>query len=154
MNSLDPGSAALDAVLRYSITPVVLVSAVGLILLTLTNRLGRAIDRSRELARAAGGAGPDARPALQDQLGVVLRRARWLQYSIVLAAGSLLLSCGMIFLMFLQVLAGWPVGGAIVAAFGLDALALIGSLGYFVRELLDAVAALEIEVGRRAGPLS
>jgi hypothetical protein len=154
MNALDPGPAALEAALRYAITPVVLVSAVGLLLLTLANRLGRAIDRSRELARAADQAGPDERPAFDEQLGVVVRRARWLREAVVLAALSLLLSCAMILLMLVQALSGWPMGGLIVAAFGLDALALMGSLVFFVRELLDAVSALEIEVARRSDALS
>ena len=35
--------------LRDAIGPVILISGVGLLLLTMTNRLGRAIDRSRQL---------------------------------------------------------------------------------------------------------
>jgi len=143
------GNESLARVLQFSISPVVLISAVGLILLTLTNRFGRAIDRSRELARALDAAEPAARAAYQEQLRVVVRRARWLQNSIMLVAASLILSCLMIFLLFLKILAGWRVGGVIVAAFGLDVLALIGALVYFVLDLLYAVAALEIEVGGR-----
>ena len=37
-------------VLQVAIGPVILISGVGLLLLTMTNRLGRAIDRSRSLA--------------------------------------------------------------------------------------------------------
>ena len=35
--------------LRDAIGPVILISGVGLLLLTMTNRLGRAIDRARQL---------------------------------------------------------------------------------------------------------
>ena len=37
--------------LRDAIGPVILISGVGLLLLTMTNRLGRAIDRARQLKR-------------------------------------------------------------------------------------------------------
>jgi len=144
----DGGSESVARILQYSISPVVLISAVGLMLLTLTNRFGRAIDRCRDLTRTIDGAKASAREPYREQLRIVVRRARWLQNSIVLVVASLILSCLMIFLMFLKILAGWPVGGAIVVAFGLDVLALIGSLVYFVLDLFFAVEALEIEVGR------
>ena len=35
-------------VLQIAIGPVILISGVGLLLLTMTNRLGRAIDRARQ----------------------------------------------------------------------------------------------------------
>ena len=44
--------------LRDAVGPVILISGVGLLLLTMTNRLGRASDRARslklELAKLAG----------------------------------------------------------------------------------------------------
>jgi hypothetical protein len=39
----------LIPILQVSIGPVILISGVGLLLLTLTNRLGRIVDRSRIL---------------------------------------------------------------------------------------------------------
>lgn len=142
------GNESLARILQFSISPVVLISAVGLMLLTLTNRFGRAIDRSRDLGRTIDKTDPDARGPYQEQLRIVLRRAHWLQNSIALVAASLILSCLMIFLLFLKILAGWPVGGAIIGAFALNVLALMGSLVYFMLDLFYAVEALEIEVGR------
>ena len=37
--------------LQVAIGPVILISGVGLLLLTMTNRLGRAIDRARQMTR-------------------------------------------------------------------------------------------------------
>ena len=148
MDITDGGNESVARILQFSISPVVLISAVGLMLLTLTNRFGRAIDRSRELGRTIDKAEPSARGPYQEQLRIVLRRAHWLQNSIVLVAASLFLSCMIIFLMFLKILAGWPVGAAIIVIFGLDVLALIGSVVYFTLDLCFAVEALEIEVGR------
>ena len=42
-------------VLRDAIGPVILISGVGLLLLTMTNRLGRAIDRARQLQNELAG---------------------------------------------------------------------------------------------------
>ena len=39
--------AELIPVLQTAIGPVILISGIGLLLLTMTNRLGRAIDRAR-----------------------------------------------------------------------------------------------------------
>jgi hypothetical protein len=41
----------LIPVLQTAIGPVILISGVGLLLLTMTNRLGRVIDRSRILSQ-------------------------------------------------------------------------------------------------------
>ncbi len=41
----------LIPVLQVAVGPVILISGVGLILLSLTNRFGRAVDRSRQLAQ-------------------------------------------------------------------------------------------------------
>lgn len=37
--------------MQTSVSPAVMISAVGMILLSVTNRLGRAIDRSRIIVR-------------------------------------------------------------------------------------------------------
>lgn len=146
MDTTAAGAESLSRILQFAISPVVLISAVGLLLLTVTNRFGRAIDRSRTLVGEIAAVAPSSRAPLQEQLRILLRRAGWLQRSITLIAASLFLSGLMIFLMFLKIIAGWPVGGAIVAAFGLDIVALIGAVVYFLLELFLALEALRIEV--------
>lgn len=51
----------LIPVLQIAIGPVILISGVGLLLLSLTNRFGRAVDRSRQIIRELREAGPDDR---------------------------------------------------------------------------------------------
>ena len=60
---------------------------------------------------------------------------------------SLFLSCLMVFLLFLKILAGWAVGFLVVAAFALDVLALMAGVAYFLRDLTLGLKALSIEVG-------
>ena len=46
-------TSQLVTVLQTAVGPVVVISGVGLLLLTMTNRLGRIVDRSRALAHQA-----------------------------------------------------------------------------------------------------
>ena len=49
----------LIPVLQVAIGPVILISGVGLLLLSMTNRFGRVIDRARSLARSLDDATPE-----------------------------------------------------------------------------------------------
>ena len=51
----------LVTILQTAISPVILISGVGLLLLTMTNRLGRTIDRSRGLSDETEKAGSAAK---------------------------------------------------------------------------------------------
>src|SRR5207253_11414647 len=86
----------LIPVLQVAIGPVILISGVGLLLLSLTNRFGRAVDRSRQLNREMRGVSERDRLRLERQVDVLDRRARLLQIPIVLATMSLLLAAGVI----------------------------------------------------------
>jgi len=46
-----PSLHELIPVLQVAIGPVILISGIGLLLLGMTNRYGRTIDRARELAQ-------------------------------------------------------------------------------------------------------
>src|SRR3954468_22462709 len=76
----------LIPILQVAIGPVILVSGVGLLLLSMTNRLGRCIDRSRLLAEALRKADAQDRSRFVSQLKVLSRRARLVRLAIILAA--------------------------------------------------------------------
>lgn len=137
---------SLLRILQFSISPAVLVTAVGLLLGPSMTRLGRAIDRCRSLGRELESAEALRAPKLE-QLRIVLRRAHWLRISITFYGASLFLSCLMVLLMFLKVLAGWRVGTLVVALFALDVLALMAGAAYFLLDLSLGLKALDIEVG-------
>jgi hypothetical protein len=137
----------LARVLQFAISPAVLVSAVGLLMMSATTRLGRAIDRCRSLGRELGNPDAKGRVELQEQLVITHKRAHWLQHCITLFGTSLFLSCLMVFLLFLKILAGWPVGSLVVGAFALDVLALMAGVGCFLRDLSLGLLALDIELG-------
>lgn len=151
MGGHEPDTETLLRILQFSISPAVLVSAVGLLLSPATNRLGRAIDRSRALGRELEGTSGSARAPLVEQLRIMTRRTRRLQTCISLFGASLFLSCLMVFLLFLKVLAGWAVGGAVVTAFAADVLSLMAGVAYFLVDISLGLKALDIEVAPHLG---
>jgi hypothetical protein len=76
-------------ILSACIAPVIVISGVGLLLLSMTNRHGRVIDRASELIRdlevTADGL---RRKSLLEQVRLIYRRGRILQVSIILSSVS------------------------------------------------------------------
>ena len=62
--------------LRDAIGPVILISGVGLLLLTMTNRLGRAIDRARQLKAELPKRTGAEREHLQERVAIIYQRAK------------------------------------------------------------------------------
>jgi hypothetical protein len=137
----------LVPILQLAIGPVILISGVGMLLLTFTNRFGRVVDRTRGLVRELA-AGPEAAQAglLRAQAEILTQRASILRLSITLAAVAALLAGVLILLLFLGVLLELRVGGAVVLVFGAAVVALIGSILAFIRDLNLALAALRIDL--------
>jgi len=133
----------LVPVLQLATGPVILISGVGLLLLSLTNRLGRLIDRSRLLHRERLTAvEPDRRAVVDEQLAIIDRRAGMLRRSIKLTGTTLLLVSVLILTLFLSALLGLELGLLIIGLFSLAILTLIAGIVEFLREIglsLDAV---------------
>ena len=83
---------SLTHFLQTSITPIVLISGVGLLLLSVTNRLGRTIDRSRMLAGELQDPDIQDREGKMRQLEILYTRSRILRNSITAITFSILSS--------------------------------------------------------------
>ena len=133
-------------VLQTAIGPLVMISAVGLLVLTMTNRLGRAIDRARLLTVQLPNAGPAARPAIQGQLRILWNRAHWLRAAITLAALNALGAAVLVILLFFTALwqleTAWLISGLFVFCM----LCQIGSLIAFLNDINKSLLALRIEL--------
>jgi hypothetical protein len=141
--------AELIPVLQLAIGPVVLISGVGLLLLTMTNRYGRVIDRARLLAaelREASAAGSER---ILGQLRILSRRARLIRMAIVLASFSILLAAFLIIVLFLTALLRPEVAWLISLLFIAAMAALIGSLIVFIIDLNESLTALQLELGEK-----
>lgn len=136
-------------VLQVAIGPVILISGVGLLLLTMTNRLGRAIDRSRgltgELAKLTG----HEYEQTFAQIKIIYRRARLLRLSITFATLSVLLVSVLIVTLFvaawLHCDAPW-INGMICVLFIACMTALFVSLVAFIRDINLSLHALKLEL--------
>ena len=93
--------------LQVAIGPVILISGVGLLLLTMTNRLGRAIDRARQLKGELPERTDEEREQVLAQVAILYRRARMIRLSITLAALSALLASALIITLFVTALLQW-----------------------------------------------
>lgn len=139
----------LIPVLQVAIGPVILISGVGLLLLTLTNRFGRAVDRSRALGREVREVDPAQRQRLANQVEILYLRAQVIRLSIIMAAVSLLLVAVLIIVLFIAALAKMEAGFVIVALFVCCMASLIISIAAFIRDIQLSLHALKLELGRK-----
>lgn len=136
----------LVPVLQLAIGPVILISGVGLLLLSFTNRLGRLIDRARLLHRERiSGPASERKELLREQIELIDQRAGILRRAISLAALTLLLVSVLILVLFIAALFGLELGVMIVCLFALAVLALIGSIIGFLREITLSLEAVRLE---------
>lgn len=136
----------LQALLAASVAPVIVISGAGLLVLSMTNRYGRVIDRARHLARDRG---PDAEARqVARQLGIVWQRAQVLRRCITLASLSILLVVATVLSVFATRLLGWEHDVSSVWLFGAALVLLIASLVDFLRDLQLSLAALRLELGK------
>jgi hypothetical protein len=139
----------LIPVLQVAIGPVILISGVGLLLLTLTNRYGRTIDRSRQLVRELRECTEADRQRLHGQVEILYRRARLIRLSILLAGMSVLLASVLIIVLFLTALWKLEVGSLISLLFIGCMVSLSGSLVAFLHDINLSLGALKLELGHR-----
>jgi len=136
----------LIPVLQLATGPVILISGVGLLLLSFTNRLGRLIDRSRLLHRERlSGPNPAQKVLLVAQIDLIDRRAGILRRAITLAGVTVLLVSVLILVLFLAALFHQELGAVIIALFSLALLALIGAMLGFLREITLSLEAVRLE---------
>jgi len=137
----------LIPVLQVAVGPVILISGVGLLLLSMTNRFGRAVDRSRQLARELRGAPEADRKRLEGQIDNLFKRAGLIQTAIVWAATSVLLAAVLIIVLFIAALLKLEAGFLISILFICCMVTLIASLVTFIQDINLSLLALKLELG-------
>lgn len=132
--------------LQVAIGPVILVSGVGMLLLTMTNRFGRVIDRSRNLAKESNNTPLEKQAALHEQVAILYRRAKLLRLCIGLASGAALLAGLLIISLFIGALLEVKVVPAVEVLFAGSMLFLIASLIVFLQDINLSLHALSLEL--------
>ena len=148
MNTFFPQAADVAHLIQVALTPIFLISAIGVTLNVLTSRLARIVDRARamenELCRpdyqAAGGRD------LHAALGVLARRAHYINAAITLITLSALFIALVVVMLFVNAFAHWELSAFIAIMFILSMLSLAAALTSFLIEVRIATTTLRIGI--------
>jgi hypothetical protein len=132
--------------LQLSIGPVILISGVGLILLSMTNRFGRIIDRSRLLLQDLHRTPDSDRKRILAELRILSSRAKIVRAGIALEVLCVLLAALLIISLFLGVLLQLDIAAVIVTLFILCMLSLVISLFLCMFDINLSLKALWLEM--------
>ena len=135
----------LVPVIQLSVSPVIVISGVGLVLLSMVNRYGHITNKTRELSKGLKASGDDTEGHLHAQLHIMFRRARRLRMAIFLACVSLLCAAVLIGTLFLMSLLQLEGALVIVVLFIGCMLALSASLIVFLTDINMSLQALSLE---------
>jgi uncharacterized protein DUF2721 len=139
-------SSLVLPVLQVAIGPVILISGVGLLLLSMTNRFGRIIDRSRLIASQLRSDDEVERRRAAAQVDILWRRAILVRRAITFAAVSLLLAAVLVIAIFVAALRHAEIAVLIGTLFGGCLAALIASLVAFIGEINQSLLALKLDL--------
>lgn len=135
----------LTRLLQASISPVALVSGVGLLILSQTNRFSRIVDRLRELARRRRER-TDADAKLERQIAIFRRRARILRLAISGSLTCVLLASVLVLALFAAAALNLDLQLFVLLLFALSLVCLIGSLVLFLQDMRLSLQAVEAEL--------
>ena len=127
-------------VIQLAIAPVFLLTGVCTMLMVLTNRLGRIIDRVRVLEDRLDVGYHDL---LMAELDVLYKRWHLINFAIALSTACGLLICIVIGMLFLGDTTNLPLDQYIAALFVSAMITLIGAFVYLLREIYVASATLK-----------
>jgi Ca2+/Na+ antiporter len=127
-------------VIQLAIAPVFMLTAVGTVINALSVRLGRAVDRRRELEERLAAMSQDELPSAQDELATIARRIRFVYFSIVFAVIAALFIALLIVAAFAGAFVRTDLSPMIAGMFVCAMLALIVCLLLFLREIFLAVS--------------
>jgi len=130
-------------VIEISVARVFLLAGISGLLMVLTNRLARTIDRSRSLQLAELALLlPDQKVAIESEMNSLLKRSRFINLSISLATCSALLVCIVIIMLFLGSLVSINVAQVIASLFIVCMVVLSAAFSCFLAEVFIAALSL------------
>jgi hypothetical protein len=142
-------TAAVDIahLIQVALTPIFLISAIGVILNVLTSRLARIVDRARDAeGRVVTERQADETSRLHERLEVLARRARCINIAITLITTSALLISLVVVMLFVNAFLRWDLSAFIAISFILSMLSLAAALTAFLVEVRIATKSLRIGI--------
>jgi len=144
--------SVLIQVLQTAISPVVLVSGIGLLILSMTNRFAHTTDRIRLLVKQLEDSSYDeSNYDEQDhrrrvQIRILYRRSRVLLLAISLALASILFVSLLVTALFSTFFINIDLQGAVIMLFTVSLLCLVVSVILFIQDMSLALKALSEEL--------
>ena len=136
--AFEPHVPQIAGVIQLAVAPVFLLTAIGTVIAALNIRLGRAVDRRRDLETSLPGMPDTELASAREELAVIARRIRFVYFSILAAVVSALFVCLLIAGAFLGAFVRTVLSTTIGAMFVCAMLALIACLLLFLREIFLA----------------
>lgn len=129
-------------IIQLAIAPVFLLTGVGTILMVLTNRLARIIDRSRVLEDRLHTELESDQLVYNEELQTLYPRAHLINRAITLSTACGLFVCLVITALFTGDALNLSLAKLIASLFVLAMLSLIGSFAYLLREIFIATRSM------------
>jgi Protein of unknown function (DUF2721) len=140
-------SVDIAHLIQVALTPIFLISAIGVTLNVLTSRLARIVDRARameDILRRPDH--PHDGRDLHGVLGVLARRARYINAAITLITLSALFIALVVVMLFVNAFLRWDLWAFIACMFILSMLSLAAALSAFLIEVRIATNTLQIGI--------
>jgi hypothetical protein len=138
--AFEPHVPEIAGVIQLAVAPVFMLTAVGTIIGALSIRLGRAVDRRRDLEERLHRMSAEEIGSAHEELGTIARRIRFVYLSILFAVVSGLFVCLLIAGAFIAAFVRTDISTTLGAMFVFAVLALTVSLLLFLREIFLAVS--------------
>lgn len=134
--------------IQVALTPIFLISAIGVTLNVLTSRLARIVDRARSIEDVLRRSDHPAVAArdLHGVLGVLARRARFINGAITLITLSALFISLVVVMLFVNAFLRWDLSAFIACMFILSMVSLCAALLAFLIEVRIATRTLRIGI--------
>jgi hypothetical protein len=134
----------IAGVIQLSVAPVFLLAGVGAIVNAMSTRLGRVVDRARDLERELALADAARAATIHHELGTISVRARLISRAIAFAVLCALLVTVLLIVAFVDAFVGTDLSFVLATIFVAALGAFSASLLVFLREILIASANLRI----------
>ena len=147
MSAFFPQAADVAHLIQVALTPIFLISAIGVTLNVLTSRLARIVDRARAMESEVSR--PDYQTGGRDlhaALSVMARRAGYINAAITLITLSALFIALEVVMLFVNAFAHWDLAAFIAIMFILSMLAFAAALTAFLIEVRIATTTLQIGI--------
>lgn len=141
-------TTSLVTTLQASIAPFVLISGIGLLLLSMTNRIARPTDIIRRLLVEMDQARGEHKASLMRQVTLLRKRCSLLRTAIALAILAIVCVSGVTLLLYTTLVFQLRLHLLVKILFGGSLVSLIASLIYLMQDIRLTLHSLDLEIER------